>query len=62
MGQLIGALHITRDISSRKRLQEAERDQLFLGSIVSSVEDAIVSKDLNGIVTSWNKAAETIFG
>jgi hypothetical protein len=62
MGQLIGVSYIARDISSRKRLEEAERDQLFLGSIVSSAEDAIVSKDLNGIVTSWNKAAEKIFG
>src|SRR5215468_1694367 len=55
-------LIVCNDISERKRLELAERDQLFLSSIVSSADDAIVSKDLNGIVTSWNRAAEVVFG
>jgi PAS domain S-box-containing protein len=62
MGRLIGASKTVRDITDRKRLEKAERDQLFLASIVSSAEDAIISKDLHGIITSWNPAAEKMFG
>ena len=61
-GKPRGILVVADHLAENKRLQKAERDQLFLSAIVSSADDAIVSKDLNGVVTSWNKAAESLFG
>ncbi len=58
-GKIVGGAKIARDITQQKR---AEHAALRLAAIVESSDDAIVSKDLNGIVTSWNKAAERIFG
>ena len=48
-----------RDISDRKR---AERAQAFLAAIVGSADDAIIAKDLNGIIQSCNAATERVFG
>ena len=43
-------------------LHESEQRLRFLASIVESSDDAIVSKNLDGVITSWNGGAERIFG
>ena len=58
-GDMLGISRIARDLTRQKDL---EREAFRLAAIVDSSTDAIVSKDLNGIVRSWNKAAERMFG
>src|SRR5262245_37704840 len=65
-GQVIGCVLVFRDISERRRLERENasrhRAARLLAAIVESSDDAIISKSLDGIIQTWNAAAERLFG
>jgi len=58
-GRVTGAINLLMDITDRCR---AEQDSAHLAAIVASSDDAIVTKTLEGRITSWNAGATRIFG
>ncbi len=58
-GVTAGAVLVFRDVTERRK---AERSVRFLASLVESSDDAIIGKDIYGVITSWNHGAERLFG
>lgn len=57
-GLITGVIHIIRDVTG----DNDEEMKRMLSAIIADSEDAIISKTLQGYITSWNKGAEKIFG
>ncbi len=58
-GRIVGGINMLVDITERKKAEEVTAR---LAAIVEYSDDAIISKDLNGVIATWNESAERLFG
>ncbi|NBD36395.1 MAG: PAS domain S-box protein [Chloroflexi bacterium] len=58
-GEIIGIVGVGRDITQLRKMEEM---QARMAAIVASSDDAIISKTLDGIITSWNAGATRVYG
>jgi PAS domain S-box-containing protein len=58
-GDLMGVVLVFRDVTERRA---AELTALRFAALVENSDDAIISKNLHGIITTWNEGAQRIFG
>ena len=58
-GHFTGSVHVVKDITERKKLEKSSN---LLAAIVESSDNAIIGKDLNANINSWNKSAQKMYG
>ena len=62
-GELLGCVHVARDVTEQKRTEEQLRNaHMETENLLSSMSSILIEVDVEGRVSRWNNAAETVFG